>query len=170
MTDLECAYIAGFLDGDGSIIFQIVRRRDYRLGFQIRASVCFYQKRCGSGVLEWLKMRLGNGSIRSRGSMTDYTIVGYRPVRRVLNLIRPYLVVKRAQVEAAFPILDAAESIRGDSDLLAIARAVDRYSALNYSKHRTVTANQVSQHFKKERSIRCHAREPARWTSSDRCG
>ena len=31
--------IAGFLDGDGSIYAQIVKRYDYRLKFQIRVSI-----------------------------------------------------------------------------------------------------------------------------------
>lgn len=38
------SYIAGFIDGDGSIIAQIVRREDYVRKFQIRVSVVFYQK------------------------------------------------------------------------------------------------------------------------------
>jgi len=37
-------YLGGFLDGDGSIFAQIVRRKDYRMGFEIRCSVGFYQK------------------------------------------------------------------------------------------------------------------------------
>lgn len=44
LTKLDYAYIAGFLDGDGSILAQLVRRTDYRLGFQIRVSITFYQK------------------------------------------------------------------------------------------------------------------------------
>jgi hypothetical protein len=44
MNPTTLAYVAGFLDGDGSIFFQLIRKRDYRLGFQIRSSVAFYQK------------------------------------------------------------------------------------------------------------------------------
>lgn len=40
-------YLGGFLDGDGSIFAQIVRRKDYRMGFEIRCSVGFYQKSSG---------------------------------------------------------------------------------------------------------------------------
>jgi hypothetical protein len=38
------SYIAGFLDGDGCVMFQIIKRKDYQYGFQIRASLVFYQK------------------------------------------------------------------------------------------------------------------------------
>lgn len=36
-------YLAGFIDGDGSLLAQIVHRKDYKHEFQIRISVCFYQ-------------------------------------------------------------------------------------------------------------------------------
>ena len=38
------AYIAGFLDGDGCINAQIVKRPDYKLQFQIRVTLTFFQK------------------------------------------------------------------------------------------------------------------------------
>src|SRR5215470_1499075 len=86
MHDATRAYIAGFLDGDGSIIFQLVRRLDYVYGYQIRSSVCFYQHSRGKAGLEWLKGKLGCGSIRDRaGSMSDYTIVGWSDVRCICN-------------------------------------------------------------------------------------
>jgi hypothetical protein len=44
LSPLELSYIAGFLDGDGSIYAQIIRRPDYRLRFQLRVSISFYQK------------------------------------------------------------------------------------------------------------------------------
>ena len=44
LTETQAAYIAGFLDADGSIITQIVSRKDYVLKFQIRVSVIFIQK------------------------------------------------------------------------------------------------------------------------------
>ena len=44
LSPVELSYIAGFLDGDGSIYAQIVKRSDYRLKFQIRVSISFHQK------------------------------------------------------------------------------------------------------------------------------
>jgi len=143
MVDTERAYIAGFLDGDGSIILQMVRRRDYVLGFQIRASICFFQKRCGIAVLQWLKERLNWGYIRVRGKMSDYTIVGFDRVQSVLDLVVPFVVLKRRQVELASQIIFEAAAIRNYTDLLRVAQSVDRYAELNYSKRRTVTASEV---------------------------
>jgi intein-encoded DNA endonuclease-like protein len=144
LTKIERAYIAGFLDGDGSIILQIVRRADYRLKFQIRASVCFYQRRTGVKVLEWIKERIGRGYIRHRGVMADYTVVGYAAVSCVLKLVEPYVVAKRLQVDAALKIIRQAQGIKGPSQLVAVARMVDRYVTLNYSKRRLVTACEVA--------------------------
>ena len=44
LTPVDFAYIAGFLDGDGSIMAQIVRNDSYLYGFSIRLSVVFFQK------------------------------------------------------------------------------------------------------------------------------
>ena len=44
LTEIELAYIAGFLDGDGSIYAQIVKGDDYKYGFRIRISIAFFQK------------------------------------------------------------------------------------------------------------------------------
>ena len=43
LSNEEIAYLAGFLDGDGSIHAQIVQREDYRLKFQIRVTVTLFQ-------------------------------------------------------------------------------------------------------------------------------
>lgn len=39
------AYIAGFLDGNGCILAQIVKRDQYKYKHTIRLSVVFYQKK-----------------------------------------------------------------------------------------------------------------------------
>lgn len=66
MESTIIAYIAGFLDGDGSIFFQIVPRKDYRQKFQIRSSIAFYQKTECAEILNWLKQIFGCGYIRHR--------------------------------------------------------------------------------------------------------
>jgi hypothetical protein len=39
MRALDAAHLAGFLDGDGSIIFQFVRQDGYKFGYYIRATL-----------------------------------------------------------------------------------------------------------------------------------
>lgn len=44
ITSENLAYVAGFLDGDGCILAQIVPGKQYKHKFTIRVSVTFYQK------------------------------------------------------------------------------------------------------------------------------
>ena len=147
MHDSTRAYIAGFLDGDGSIHFQLVRRRDYVYGYQIRASVCFYQSTRGRAGLEWLKRQLGCGYLRDRaGSMSDYTIVGWSDIKRVLELVQPFVVFKREQVERALELLSRLEATVSPEGFLESAKLVDAFATLNYSKRKVIDARCVETH------------------------
>ena len=87
LTREDKAYISGFLDGDGCIMFQLIRRKDYRYGYQVRGSIVFYQKTVHADHLRWLQMKLGGlGYVRNRNDgMTEYTIVGLSDVVPVLQ-------------------------------------------------------------------------------------
>ena len=96
MSYEELAYVAGFLDGDGCVMAQLVRRKDYIYGYQIRTSIVFYQKSRNQRILQWLKSRLGFGYISQRkDGMTEYTIVGLKEVGSVLKALLPYLRLKK---------------------------------------------------------------------------
>jgi LAGLIDADG endonuclease len=163
------AYIAGFLDGDGSIFFQIIRKKDYRLGFQIRSSVAFYQKSENQRILDWLKAQLDSGYIRHRKTgISDYTIVEPGEVRRVLELLEPYVRLKREHVRLGLEIL-AGMPYGGDAErLLALCSLVDRFQMINYSKKRTVTASVVAEHLGSRGYLAPVETDPLRRESSGR--
>lgn len=145
----ERAYIAGFLDGDGCIMLQLIFRHDYWLGYQIRASVVFYQKQQNRTFLEWLKEKLSDGYIRNRNDgMSEYTIVGVKPVKILLKLFRPYVRLKRQQIETALAVFKEMP-ISGRQMtpqlLLSLAKKVDLFSEYNYSKKRTNTSTKVKE-------------------------
>ena len=143
------AYIAGFLDGDGSIFFQLVRKKDYCLGFQIRTSVAFYQKTENEQILLWLKAQFLSGYIRRRKTgISDYTIVEPKEVRRILELLQPYVRLKREHVSLGLEILSKLPLAADATRLIALSRMVDRFRELNYSKKRTVTSEMVEAHLK----------------------
>ena len=99
MDSTRLAYIARFLDGGGSIFFQIVPRKDYKKKFQIRCSVAFYQKTENAKILEWLKRNFRSGYIRNRKTgISDYTIVDSKEVEKILTCLQPYVKVKRKQL------------------------------------------------------------------------
>ena len=145
MDSITLAYIAGFLDGDGSIFFQIVPRKDYKQKFQVRSSVAFYQKTQYVEILEWLKSIFGAGYIRHRKTgISDYTIVESKEVRKILLLLKPYVRLKRKQVDLGLLILDKLENKKSDEDFLEICKLVDKFKELNYSKKRRITHETVS--------------------------
>jgi len=145
MDSTTLAYIAGFLDGDGSIFFQIVPRKDYKQKFQVRSSVAFYQKTEFKEILEWLKSIFEAGYIRHRKTgISDYTIVESKEVRKILTLLKPYVRLKRKQVDLGLLILDRLENKKSDEDFLEICKLVDKFKELNYSKKRKITHETVS--------------------------
>ena len=141
LSDSLRAYIAGFLDGDGCIMMQLVRRKDYVFGYQVRASIVFYQKTKHRPHLEWLKRKLKYGYVRDRNDgMSEYTIVGIRQVREILVLLEPYVRLKRKQIALAHRICEKIPKRVTPKSLIAIGKLVDRYAELNYSKKRTNTS------------------------------
>jgi intein-encoded DNA endonuclease-like protein len=134
------AYIAGFLDGDGSIFFQIVSRPDYKLKFQIRSSIAFYQDTKNVKILEWFKEIFEAGYIRHRKTgISDYTIVDSKEVKRILELLQPYVKLKREHVDLGLDILKRLENKKSKEEFLEICKLVDKFKELNYSKKRTMT-------------------------------
>ena len=143
------AYIAGFLDGDGSIFFQLIRKKDYCLGFQVRTSIAFYQKTENEQILLWLKQQFLAGYIRRRKTgISDYTIVETKEVRRILELLQPYVRLKKEQVRLGLEILSKFPFTDDATKLIALCRLVDRFRDLNYSKKRTITSEIVELHLK----------------------
>ena len=135
------AYIAGFLDGDGSIFFQLVKRKDYCYGYQIRTSLAFYQKTENEEILLWLKQQFSSGYIRRRKTgISDYTIVEPSEVRRILELLQPYVCLKKEHVRLGLEILQRLSLAEDATELVSLCRLVDRFQAINYSKKRTNTS------------------------------
>ena len=145
MEQTILAYIAGLLDGDGSIFFQIVPRQDYKQKFQIRSSIAFYQKTEFAQILEWLKSIFGTGYIRHRKTgISDYKIVELKEVKRTLQLLQPYVRLKKNQINLGLEIINRLENKKSKEDFLEICKLVDKFKELNYSKKRKITHEIVS--------------------------
>ena len=144
LSSEDAAYIAGFLDGDGCIMAQLIKRPGYRLGFQVRVSVVFFQHHSHNEILFWLKGRLGYGYIRHRGDgMSEYTIVGFNEVGEVVTSLLPHIRVKRGLAEAVLDIVSDSSRPMTASTLLLLSEKVDATARFNYSKRRTNTVEQV---------------------------
>lgn len=140
----EKAYIAGFIDGDGCILSQIVKRKDYKYRFQIRVSVTFYQKTTRHWFMLWLKKKLKHGSIRIRGdNISEYTIVGYAPVQALLKELYPYLRIKRPTAKLILEIIDKVKTVNTKEDFLEVCQLVDKVAQFTDSKKRRNTSQLV---------------------------
>jgi len=98
-TDL--AYIAGFLDGDGSIMLQVKLRSDTSRGVRFMATICLYQDTRHANPLLWMREVLDIGYISHRNdSMTELRINGFVSVHKVLTQLRPFIRFKTVQANA----------------------------------------------------------------------
>jgi hypothetical protein len=154
MDPTVLAYVAGFLDGDGSIFFQLVRRRDYLYGYQVRCSLAFYQKTNNVAILEWLQSIFKKGYIRHRKTgISDYTIVEPGEVKNVLVMLEPYVRLKREHVLLAMRILEKLNQVSCADDFLQICEMVDRFKELNYSKKRRISSDEVRKFLERQQYI-----------------
>ena len=104
---LELAYIAGFLDGDGSLMLQLKKRSDSKRAIRFMATICFYQDTRHKKTLYWIKKVLGIGYISTRNDgMTELRINGYKQVRNILKSLLPYIRFKKLQT---FALIKACE-------------------------------------------------------------
>ena len=146
MRDTTLSYIAGFLDGDGSVMFQLKPRSDYAYGFQIKVTLAFYQKSSNRSILEWLHRNLEVGAVRDRNDgIGEYDIEGFAPVQNVLELIEPYVILKRKQVETALELIAeiTGQPQPSPQEFLGWCVKVDVFQALNYAKNRKHTSESV---------------------------
>jgi hypothetical protein len=150
----ELAYIAGFLDGDGCVMAQLVRRKDYIYGYQVRTSVVFYQKKRNQEILHWLKSQLKLGYIRHRNDdVAEYTIVGLREVQYVLETLLPFLRLKKKAAKEVIKLVDAHPKTMTPEKLVHLSKMVDETAKFNYSKKRTNTSATVCAHLRKANLI-----------------
>jgi hypothetical protein len=145
----DASYLAGFLDGDGSIHFQLVRQREYRYGFYIRASLSLSQSSSARHGLEHLQRVIGGGYLRDRGTGMSDLVVTSRPLLiETLRAVEPYVVFKREHVRRALWLLPQLGPRLEVQEFLRMAREVDAFAALNYSKTKRISAVDVEQHLR----------------------
>ncbi len=145
-SSVEKAYIAGFLDGDGSIMLQIKKRIDTKRGYRFMATVCFYQDTRHSAPLYWIQEVLKIGYISNRNdAISELRINGFKQIRTILTELKPYIRFKIIQSEAmirACSILDRDASKLSDKHLLEVVELIMIIQNENYKAHRKKTRDE----------------------------
>ena len=102
-SKIYLAYIAGFLDGDGSLMLQIKKRKDGKLKRRFLCTICFYQDSRHKETLYWIRNILNIGYISHRNDgMTELRINGFKQVREILQSLIPFIRFKQEQAKALY--------------------------------------------------------------------
>lgn len=146
-TKHDWAYIAGFIDGDGSIMMQFKIRTDSKR-LRVMFTVCLYQDTRHEQPLFWIKDRIGIGYISRRNDgMTELRVNGYAQVKNLMIKISPFLKFKKRQAEIVLKslrILEEKGCTRGT--LLEIAELSEALSKENYfSSRRKYTPTMIKE-------------------------
>ena len=148
MIDSTFAYIAGFLDGDGSIMLQIKPREDVRFGFRITSTICFYQDSSHEKELRWIRDQLQTGYVSRRNDgMSELRVDGHQRVADTLRCLRPYIRFKSDQVELMLEALSKLEVAQTPEEFLAVCVLADKIAEANYTSRRKHTAMAVRKEF-----------------------
>jgi len=150
LTLVQLAYIAGFLDGDGSVLAQIVERKDYVYHYQIRFTVSFVQKTKRKHFLMQLQKEIGYGTLRDRNDgISELAIIGWQSVNTLLKQLQPVARIKLKQINLVLKIIEQLPLTKNSpGKLLELCYLTDQVSALNDSKSRTLAAEDVEKRFK----------------------
>jgi hypothetical protein len=135
MREVNLAYVAGFLDGDGAIMAEIEKRQDLREGIRIRIVVQFSQKTTHEFVLEHIQNILDNiGNIhRDNKSGSSLRIKNQEKAQQVLQDLMPFVVAKREQISLALKLLAS----KATAEKIALANQI---SANNVKSRRAQTS------------------------------
>ena len=130
VTEVEKAYVAGLLDGDGSVMAHIEPHRECRFGYRIRVVVKFSQHEDHDQTLMELKQLCGEGYVsRSNKRVREFAVKSSRGVERLLREIEPYVRIKRAQVRQA--LMERLKQVQTLEQFRGVAELADGLSAGN---------------------------------------
>ncbi|MDO8515014.1 MAG: hypothetical protein Q7S14_00805, partial [bacterium] len=90
-----------------------------------------------------------------KDGMSEYTIVGSKNVKKVLQLLSPYFRLKKKQAEIALKVISQMPGTgrkMTEEKLLNLAKDVDLFLELNYSKRRTNTSIKLKKFFESKHS------------------
>ncbi len=139
LSSIKKAYVAGFLDADGSIYVRAKPNPTYRYGFQIALYIVLFQSAKDRANFEQVCALIGYGRMRERkDGILEYVINKIDDVKEFLKYVRPYVIMKKEQVDLMLRIIDLKSKVVSKDDFRSLLQLIDSYRDLNYSKKRKV--------------------------------
>ena len=137
LTSQQQAYIAGFLDGDGSIYVQAKKNPTYRYGYQVAPYVVLFQSTKSESNFLQICNLIGLGHLRRRkDGISEYIIGRIDRLKEFLELVQPFVILKKKQVVLMLQILEQKDKIENKHDFEALLKLIDMFREFNYSKKR----------------------------------
>ncbi|PIR58363.1 MAG: hypothetical protein COU70_01255 [Parcubacteria group bacterium CG10_big_fil_rev_8_21_14_0_10_35_15] len=144
ITGIQKSYLAGFIDGDGSIYVKLTKNNDYKYGYQVCPYVVLYQSSINEWLLKKIQKIIDMGYIRKRNDGVTECIIGRTDsIKKLMKWIKPYALLKQKQIKLMLDILEAKKKVKNKKDFLELCKLIDYFKALNYSKRRTNTSKKV---------------------------
>lgn len=149
------AYLAGFLDGDGSIYVRVKPNDTYRYGFQISPSVVFFQSIKEKVKIQKMQKSYGVGYIRERNDgIIEWVVGDEKSIRLLMKSVTPFLILKTEQAKLMLEVLNSRQQIKSEEDFVNVVKNIDRFQKLNYSKKRSVGTEKVLAYLKLKLDIK----------------
>ena len=137
LNQVQKAYLAGFLDGDGSVYVQAKPNPTYKYGFQVAPYIVLFQSQKDKENFAKICRTIGFGYLRERkDGILEYIIGRANDIRELIRQLKPYLILKKEQAELIIQILDAKENVKNEEDFRELLKLIDSFRELNYSKTR----------------------------------
>ena len=147
ISNIHYAYIAGFLDGDGTIMAIIERHKEKKFKFRVRISLEFTQHEDNIIILQCIKKIIGSGSLSiSNKRVWKLSVKNTKVLKEILKKLEPFVVAKTRQIILALKILNSEVNTR--NDLLRMGRLADRLSGFNIkSRSRRLNTSRLLEAF-----------------------
>ena len=137
LNQSQRAYLAGFLDGDGSIYVQAKLNSTYKFGFQIAPYIVFFQSNQSKRNFVKVCSLINLGYLRERNDgILEYIIGKSNNIRKFIKDVKKFLILKQEQADLIISILDDKEKIKNKNQFNGLLKKIDRFRELNYSKKR----------------------------------
>lgn len=137
LSSVQKSYLAGFIDGDGSIYVRLKPNDSYRYGFQVAPYIVLFQASKDEEIFRRVCSLMDFGYLRKRkDGILEYTIGRTEDIIELLIMIKPYLILKKRQANLMLEILKKKKSVKNKADFQGLMDLIDKFRDLNYSKKR----------------------------------
>ena len=137
LSSIRKSYLAGFLDGDGSVYVRAKPNSTYRYGFQVAPYIVLFQSSKNKEAFEKLCSCIGFGRMRERSDgILEFTINKIEDIKAFLKIVSPFVILKRKQVELMTRIVEKKFSVKTEKDFSELLDLINDFEKINYSKKR----------------------------------